>query len=423
MLAVIMAATMTTPMMSGAALLPASRGVLRLDYALSGCAGARPEISLARTLSQPDRHVDLSGRVRRLPLRGNGMVSVVDPVCGDTLYRQSFSTLFQEWLQTGDSTRRTFESSVIIPVPDSRVKVALQLTDERGRVMASHSAWIDPSDILIRPVRSPGYDTVWINRATYPGRHIGVAILAEGYTDSEMDRFEQRAREAAEALFEHEPFAKYNDRFDVVAVKSPSAQSGVSVPKDSIWRDNAFGSHFSTFYSDRYLTSPRVYDIQDALSGVPCEHIIILANEKTYGGGGIFNSYTLTAADNEQFRPVVVHEFGHSFGGLGDEYFYDNDVMTDTYPRDVEPWEPNVTTLVDFDSKWADMIDRDTPIPTPVSAPGEITPSVGVFEGAAYSSKGIYRPADYCRMRVNNIDHFCPVCRRAIERLILYYTE
>ena len=401
----------------------AEAGVLRLDYVFAGSAGEKPVVALKRVVSQPDRHVDLTGRVRQLPLDGNGRVSVVDPVSLDTLYRQSFSSLFHEWMQTGDSTWRAYEHSMIIPVPEREVKVCLELTNERRRVMARHEARVNPEDILTRPVRNPGYDTVWINRATYPGRHIGVAILAEGYTRGEMAHFERRARETVEALFAHEPFSTYADRFDIVAVKTPSDSSGVSVPRDGKWRETAFGSHFSTFYSDRYLTTPNVFAIHDAMGGVPAEHIIILANEETYGGGGIFNSYTLTAADNKYFEPVVVHEFGHSFGGLGDEYFYENDVMSDSYPLDVEPWEPNITTLVDFDSKWADMMDETTPVPTPRAAKGEITPSVRVYEGGGYSTHGVYRPADYCRMRVNDIDHFCPVCRRAIERLILYYTE
>ena len=121
------------------------------------------------------------------------------------------------------------------------------------------------------------------------------------------------------------------------------------------------------------------------------------------------------------FRPVVVHEFGHSFGGLADEYFYDNDVMTDTYPLDVEPWEQNISTRIDFISKWEDMLAQGTPVPTPSSESG--TYPVGVYEGAGYSAKGIYRPADNCRMRTNEYPTFCPVCQRAIRRVIEFYTE
>ena len=118
---------------------------------------------------------------------------------------------------------------------------------------------------------------------------------------------------------------------------------------------------------------------------------------------------------------MVVHEFGHSFGGLADEYFYENDTMTDTTPLDVEPWEQNITTRVDFGSKWQDMLVKGTPIPTPVVESKRYP--VGVYEGGGYSTKGVYRPADYCRMRVNEWPEFCPVCQRALRRLIDFYTQ
>ena len=160
------------------------------------------------------------------------------------------------------------------------------------------------------------------------------------------------------------------------------------------------GSNFSTFYSDRYLTTGNVKAVHDLLTGIPYEHIIILANTDEYGGGGIYNSYTLTTARHENFKPVVVHEFGHSFGGLADEYFYDNDdISTSDYHAGIEPWEPNITTLADFGKKWEDMLKAGTPVPTP-SADAQLYPT-GVYEGGGYVSKGVYRPADECRMRDN----------------------
>lgn len=195
----------------------------------------------------------------------------------------------------------------------------------------------------------------------------------------------------------------------------------MSIPRLDQWKNTAFHSHFSTFYSDRYLTTSRLKALHDALAGIDYEHIIVLANTDEYGGGGIYNSYTLTTAHHESFRPVVVHEFGHSFGGLADEYFYEEDIMSDTYPTDVEPWEPNVTTRVNFASKWADLIPEGTPMPTP--AEDFNTYQVGLYEGAAYSFKGLYRGSYNCRMRTNDYPAFCPVCQRALRRLIEFYTE
>ncbi len=137
-----------------------------------------------------------------------------------------------------------------------------------------------------------------------------------------------------------------------------------------------------------------------------------------YGGGGIYNSYTLSMTKHRYFRPVVVHEFGHSFGGLGDEYFYD-DQYTQFYYPDAEPWEQNLTTLKDFGSKWADMVPKGTPIPTPATK--KYAATVGAFEGGGYQSKGVYRPAQECRMKINDWPEFCPVCQRAIERLVEFY--
>ena len=157
------------------------------------------------------------------------------------------------------------------------------------------------------------------------------------------------------------------------------------------------------------------------LAGIPYEHIIILANTDEYGGGGIYNAFTLTTAHHKDFKPVVVHEFGHSFGGLADEYFYVEDLFSDTYPADKEPWEQNITTLTHFGSKWKDMITAGTPIPTDPKQSKKFP--VGVYEGAGYSAKGIYRPSVDCRMKSNPAGAFCPVCQRALERLINFYTE
>ena len=191
------------------------------------------------------------------------------------------------------------------------------------------------------------------------------------------------------------------------AVASPSQDSGVSVPREGLWKKTAVDSHFDTFYSDRYLTTLHLFKMHDALAGIPYEHIIILANTDTYGGGGIYNSYTLTTAHHKLFGPVVVHEFGHSFGGLTDEYAYDDQYVEYYYP-DIEPWEQNITTKANFESKWKDLYDQGV---------------VGLVEGGGYQTKGVWRPCEDCRMRTNTAEAFCPVCQRAIERIIRFYTE
>jgi hypothetical protein len=109
---------------------------------------------------------------------------------------------------------------------------------------------------------------------------------------------------------------------------------------------------------------------------------------------------------------------------LADEYFYDEpDHTAGTYKLDYEPWEQNITSLVDFDSKWADMVKNKKEIPTEPTEKREKNYTVGVYEGGGYMTKGMYRPAVVCRMRDNEATQFCPVCQRAIERIIIYNTE
>lgn len=394
---------------------------LRMDYLFTGDATTQ-EISLDK-LSSWEGWAGRKHRLGELPLKGNGQVEVSDEATGQVIYRTSFSSLFSEWLSTDEAqtTRRSFEATFLVPYPKQTVKVKVSLLNARHEVISAMTHRVDPKDILIHAMGQRITPHKYLLKSGTPDRCVDIAICAEGYTADEMELFYKDAQVACDALFDHEPFKSMKNRFNVVAVASPSLDSGVSVPRLGVWKQTAFGSHFSTFYSDRYLTTLQVKSIHDALAGIDYEHIIILANTDEYGGGGIYNSYTLTTAHHPMFRPVVVHEFGHSFGGLADEYFYDNDVMTDTYPLDIEPWEQNITTQVNFDSKWKDMLPKGTPNPTPVAQKEQYP--VGVFEGGGYSAKGIYRPAYNCRMRTNENPEFCPVCQRALSRLIEFYTE
>lgn len=395
---------------------------LRLDYIFTGNA-AKQEICVDEICSLPS----WAGRkhhLAELPIEGNGQLVVKDLQSGQIIYKTSFSSLFQEWLETDEAqqTVKGFENTFLIPYPLRPAEVEITLFDMQRNVQASLKHVINPDDILIhRKGLSHITPHKYLLQSGSAEQCIDVAILAEGYTPDEMETFYQDAAIACESLFAHEPFKNMKSCFNIVAVASPSQDSGVSIPRLGEWKHTAFSSHFSTFYSDRYLTTSRVKSIHDALAGIPYEHIIILANTEEYGGGGIYNSYTLTTAHHPQFRPVVVHEFGHSFAGLGDEYFYDDDVMSGMYPLDIEPWEQNLTTRVDFASKWEDMLAPNTPIPTP-SDKSKHYP-VGVYEGGGYSSKGVYRPADDCRMRTNSYPTFCPVCQRAIKRMIDFYTK
>lgn len=396
---------------------------LRLDYIFAGT-NRTQEIFVDQLCTFPGwagrRH-----HLKELPLNGNGQITVCDEASGDTIYRHSFSTLFQEWQSTEEAVRvrKSFENTFLVPFPKRPVRITVTLTDTHNRVCAEMTHRADPKDILIRRLDGAGIPNRYILRSGDPSRCIDVAFVAEGYTESEMEKFYDDCAVATEAILAHEPFASLKDRFNFVAVASPSQESGVSSPGQGLWRSTAVDSHFDTFYSERYLTTLHLKQLHNLLAGVPYEHIIILANTEQYGGGGIYNSYTLTAAHHALYRPVVVHEFGHSFGGLADEYYYDDQYET-MYPSDTEPWEQNITTLKDFPSKWQDMLEEGTPIPTvPSGREEDLYTKVGVYEGAGYQSKGVYRPTQECRMKINESPVFCPVCCRAIDRLVRFYTE
>lgn len=387
--------------------LSAQERTLRMDYIFSGT-DRSSEISLDE-MSCFEGWAGRTFNPGKVPVRGNGQLLMTDAGTGDTLYRQSFSTLFQEWKTTEEATRirKSFENVFLLPMPSAKAFVKIEIYDFFGNVSASLRNEVDPQDVLIRHLSPVPAPYRYLLQNGKPEEKIDVAIVAEGYASDEMDLFYSDAQAAMEAILAHEPFGEYADRFNFVAVALESADSGVSVPGKGEWKDTALKSHFNTFYMDRYLTTLRLKNMHDKLCGIPYEHIVILANTDTYGGGGIYNSYTLTTAHHPAFRPVVVHEFGHSFAGLADEYYYDDQFVEYYYP-DCEPWEQNITTLFDFESKWKDMLDEG---------------KAELLEGAGYQSKGVYRGSEDCRMHTNKAEGFCPVCRRAISRIIEFYTQ
>lgn len=378
---------------------------LRLDYIFAGDSSSQ-HIYLDE-LSMSPRWYGRRQRLSELPLKGNGSITVRDKQTNEVLYCHSFSTLFQEWLATDEAkhTPKAFENVFLIPYPKQEVTVTVELRDFHERTIAKMCHEVSPNDILIRYMTTQT-PYVTIQQAADTMRCIHIAFVAEGYTSNQMEQFLKDCRIATDALFEHEPFRSLRNRFNIIALLSSSRQTDVSQPGKGIWLDTALGSHFDTFYTTRYLTTLHLKLLHNLLAGTPYEHIIILANTEHYGGGGIYNSYNLSYTRGNNFRPVVVHEFGHSFGGLGDEYPYgDTDPM---YFADTEPWEPNLTTNPTPPVKWQDLVDAG---------------KAGIIEGGGYLSKGVWRGQEDCRMRTNENPDFCPVCQQALTRLIDFYTR
>jgi len=380
---------------------------LRLDYTFAGDV-TRQQIYVDELVSLP-RWYGRKHRLAELPLKGNGQITVRSLTDGTVIYRHSFSSLFQEWLATAEAkrTQKSFENVFLVPYPKSPVEIRVELFDYHDRVVCSFAHQVDPHDILIRKAGEHRVTpNITLQQAADTTRCIHVAFVAEGYQQQEMNVFLNDCRIAMESLFKHEPFKQNQNRFNIVAVMPPSVESGTSEPNKGIWKNTPLGSHFDTFYSNRYLTTLHLKKLHDVLAGTAYEHIIVLVNTERYGGGGIYNSYNLTYAHGPQFRPVVVHEFGHSFGGLGDEYPYgDDDPM---YFADTEPWEPNLTTKHDFNGKWENLVKEK---------------KAGLIEGGGYLSKGVWRGFENCRMRTNEEPEFCLVCQQALQRLIDFYTK
>jgi hypothetical protein len=355
---------------------------------------------------------------------GDFRFRVLDSISSQQIYCDGFSALYHEWQSTHEATitSKSFEQTIQFPFPKRAVKVIIEKRLDLEHWSELFRYALSPNDKLIQRTNPKAVPVKIISKTASPDKAIDIAVIAEGYTIKEQRKFYRDAQRLAENLLTHEPFTKYKSRINIYAIAAPSQESGISLSTDSTWRNTAVGSSFYTFYESRYLTTTNTFKVRDLAALVPYDAIYVLANTSTYGGGGIYNFYALTAADNKLSTQVTVHEFGHSFAGLADEYFYDKqDALDGMYDIRKEPWEPNITSLVQFDTKWKAQLLPGTVIPTPVTDKNKT--NIGVFEGGGYLTKGMYRPYFDCRMRTNKAPEFCPVCQQAVERMILFLTE
>lgn len=353
---------------------------------------------------------------------GNFKYEVFDGKSGKLLYSRGFCTLFQEWQTTAEAKQmdRSFYEVATMPFPKGDVLFVISERERSGSFTRIYETEIKPTDYFIRKETPVKAASSRIMGSGEPESSVDIVILAEGYVADEMPKFRADAMRMAEVLLSAEPFSEYKSKFNVWIVEAISQESGTDIPGHGTYRNTVLNSSFYTFDTERYLTTLDIKSVNDYAGLVPHDNIIILVNTDKYGGGGVYNYYSITAADNDYSNRVFVHELGHSFAGLADEYFNSQVAYEEFYPLNVEPWEPNITTLVRFDLKWKDMLDKKTPIPTPVDVNHANT--LGVFEGGGYSAKGIYRPRYDCTMKSNTNEGFCPVCKRAIVEMIKFYS-
>ena len=393
---------------------------LRIDFSLVGNADTQ-SAAIERFREEPI----WSGPRKNLVdpfMYGGYCVKVFDKESGKLLFSRGFNTLFEEWRTTDQAKVETqsWSNSVCVPMPKNNVIIELcERNRKDGQFYSMLKQEVDPKSIFID--RSP-LDEYPVTKVVNNGdiaSKIDLVFLPEGYTAEEMEQFREDAKKFAEALFTTAPFDKCEKDFNIWAVEVPSKESGTDVSGKGVYKNTAFDSGFYTFGIDRYVTTANMRAIRDAVWNVPCDAIFILVNSEIYGGGGMYNFYAIGTAHNPHTMKVFTHELGHSLVGLADEYYTSAVAYNEFYDLKVEPWEPNITTMVDFKSKWQDMLPKGTPVPTPAN--GEYANKLGVFEGGGYVAKGIYRPMVNCMMR-NNKD-FCPVCSRAVLRMVEFLTD
>jgi hypothetical protein len=402
---------------------------------------------------------------------GKYFFEVRDAKTKQLLYSRGFASIFGEWETTDEakSIKRTFQESLRFPAPAAPVSIVLKKRDAKNAWIDLWTTTVDPADQFVdrsKPVAPAPVLT--IQKTGDPETKVDFLILGDGYTAAEAKKFEADARRLTEVLFSTSPFKENRRNFNVWAMAPPAAESGISRPSTGIHRDSPIGATYDAFGSERYVLTFDNQKLRRAAQFAPYEFIEVLVNGRTYGGGGIFNLYSTVASDNAFSNYVFVHEFGHHFAGLADEY-YTSPVEYTTPADRVEPWEPNVTALLDISTlKWRHLVSPFadvTPIPTPWNKQEFETYSreiqkrraqlrkdkrpeeemealfreeleheqkmfkaekhygqVGAFEGAMYEAKGYYRPEIDCIM-FSRSDKFCKVCREAIERIIKMYSS
>ncbi len=349
---------------------------------------------------------------------GNFKYELFDDTTNMLIYSRAFCTLFQEWQTTAEAKTidKSFYEVATMPYPINKVRFMLSKRELNGQFSKLYETVIDPSDYNIRKENPITAVTSEIYAGGDPHTSVDLAFIAEGYKASEMGKFRDDVKKMADYLFAEAPFCDYKDRFNIWAVEAISQDSGTDIPGEKIYANTALNSSFYTFGIDRYLTTQDIKSVNDFAAAVPHDNIIVLINSSRYGGGGVYNYYSGTTTGNKLSPKVFIHEFGHGFAGLADEYYSSSVAYDEFYPPDVEPWEPNITTRVNFDSKWKKLIAIETPIPTP--AQDKYMNVTGLFEGGGYSAKGIFRPELDCRMKSNGPKGYCSVCRNAIKEII-----
>lgn len=393
---------------------------------------------------------------------------VVDKETHQLIYSRGFASIFGEWQTTpeADSTWGTFHESIRFPWPLKPVIIQMEKRDAENKFQPVWSAIIDPASRQVTNADLPSVYKSGIIFENGPAQtKVDLVILGDGYSLKEMDKFRKDASRLTDALFSSEPFKSRKSDFNVRYVETPSIESGVCKPHHNIYKRTPLSVHYSSFDSERYALTYDNRTVRNVASSVPYDFMVILMNEQTYGGGGIYNLYTTVSADNKFAEYIMIHELGHHIAALADEY-YTSSVAYEVPEIKVEPWETNITALFDKNNiKWKDLVEPGTPLPTPWekeafdkfgyeiqktrdSIRAALLPEsvmedlfvrqmagedsyfskekykdkVGAFEGAGYTPKGLYRSQLDCIMYTRHMQ-FCKVCQRSLGNVFDQYTR
>jgi hypothetical protein len=443
---------------------------MRVDYFHTGGLNTPETISLDRVVNDGDWAGSRTQLVDGTNL-GKYLFDVRDKATRAVLYSRGFASVYGEWETTGEekTANRSFHESLRFPWPKQPVVVTLAKRQEDNSFAPIWTADIDPSSRFVNRARqrrrAGNVWPVFINGPT--SEKVDILVIGEGYTAGEIPKFHRDVTRLLPALFDEEPFKGRRGDFNVRALDLPSAESGVNRPNAGVFRRTPLSAEYNIFDSERYVLTLDNRALRDAASAAPYEFIEILVNDKTYGGGGIFNDQATASVDSAFSPYVFVHEFGHHFAALADEYYTSDVAYTTGATAKPEPWEPNLTALHDPATlKWKDLVTAGTPLPTPWdkaefekhtagvqqrrreirarNAPEsemdalfreqrdwdtkflssmKHSGAVGAFEGAGYEARGLYRPQADCIMFSRDKVGFCAVCRRAISRIIDLYSK
>ncbi len=394
---------------------------LRLDYYHTGNS-SEDSYSIDELIEEPFWGGSKTNLIDKFNY-GKYKVVVKDHDSGKEIYSRTYATLFSEW-QTTDEAKQTiksFSETVVFPYPKENVIVEFYSRDKKNILQKKFEYIVNPNSYFVKTERTLEYENFEVLKSNSSDKAVDIVIIPDGYTIDEIDKFKEDCKKFAGYLFNASPYKENEDKFNIWGIEAPSKESGTDIPADNIWKNTITNTRFYTFDLDRYLMTSDNKTLRNIASNAPYDQIFILVNTNKYGGGAIFNHYSVCVSDNKYGEYIFTHEFGHGFAGLGDEYYTSDVAYNEFYPLDVEPLDPNLTTLVNFDSKWKDMLDEETPIPTP--AEKEFKGTLGVFEGGGYVAKGVYRPMQDCSMKSISVDNFCPVCNHAIKQMIDFYSE